>query len=130
MDRPPPSGTGPLDSVRALGASVLALLSTRAELASIELKEETERRKRLTVLALVALIFISSGLLLAALLVVVLFWDTHRVAAIAAVTLAYSAIGAWAFLLFRAILRDSPAPFSATLDEFRNDLEMLRGHDE
>ncbi len=130
LDRPPPSGTGPLDSARALGSSVLALLSARAELASIELKEEAERRKRLTVLAVVAVLFLGTGLLLLAFLVVVIFWDTHRIAAISALTLTYTLVGALAFARFRAILRDSPPPFSATLDEFRNDLEMLRGHDE
>lgn len=109
---------------------MLALLSARAELASIELKEEAERRKRLTVLALVAVLFLGAGLLLLAFLVVVVFWDTHRDAALAAVTLAYIIVGAWAFARFRAALRDSPAPFSATLAEFRNDLDMLRGSDE
>lgn len=128
MESPPP-GTGPVGSARALGATVLDLLSTRAELASIELKEEAERRKRLAVLALVAVLFIGSGLVLAAVLVVVLFWDTHRVAAIAALTLAYSAIGAWALLRLLTILRESPAPFSATLEEFRKDLDMIRGTD-
>ena len=109
---------------------MLALLSARAELVSIELKEETKRRKSLVVLALVALLFLGCGLLLLAFLVVVIFWDSHRIAAIAALTLAYSALGAWAFVRLRAILRDSPPPFGATLEEFRNDLEMLRGRDE
>jgi uncharacterized membrane protein YqjE len=128
LDRPP-GESGPLGSARALGASLLALLGTRVELAAIELKEETERRKRLAVLALVAALFLGAGLLLLAFLLVVLFWDTHRLAAIAGVTLLYSAIGAWALLRFRAILRDSPPPFSATLDEFKRDLDMVRGND-
>jgi uncharacterized membrane protein YqjE len=63
-------------------------------------------------------------------LVVVLFWDTHRLAGIAAVTLVHSGIGAWAILRFRVILHDSPPPFSATLAEFRKDLDMLRGRHE
>lgn len=128
MDKPP-GEAGPLGSARALGASLLALLGTRVELAAIELKEETERRKRLAVLALVAVLFLGAGLLLLAFLLVVLYWDTHRLPAIAGVTLLYTAIGAWAFLRFRAILRDSPPPFSATLDEFKRDLDMVRGHD-
>ncbi len=128
MDRPP-GEAGPLGSARALGASLLALLGTRVELAAIELKEEAERRKRLAVLALVAVVFLGTGLLLLAFLLVVLFWDTLRLPAIAGVTLLYTAIGAWAFLRFRAILRDSPPPFSATLDEFKRDLDMVRGHD-
>ena len=130
LDRPQPSGSGPLDSARALGASVLALLSARAELVSIELKEAAERRKRLVTLALVALLFSGCALLLSAFFVVVIFWDSHRVAAVAAVTLVYGVIGVRAAVRFRALLRDSPPPFNATLDEFRHDLEVFRGRDE
>lgn len=129
MDRPP-GEAGPLDSARALGASFLALLGTRVELAALEFKEEAARRKRLAALALVAAVFLGVALILLAFLVVVFFWDAHRIAAIAGVTLAYAAVGAGAFLRLRAILRDSPPPFSATLEEFRRDLDMVRGSDE
>jgi len=60
----------------------------------------------------------------------VLFWDSHRLSAIAVVTLAYFAIGATAFVRFREILVKGPPAFSATLREFENDLDMLRGADE
>ncbi|MGE0358042.1 MAG: phage holin family protein [Burkholderiales bacterium] len=129
MDRPP-GEAGPLDSARALGSSFLALLGTRVELAALEFKEEAARRKRLAVLALVAAVFLGVALVLLAFLVVVFFWDTHRLAAIAGVTLAYAAVGAGAFLRLRAVLKDSPPPFSATLEEFRRDLDMVRGSDE
>ena len=123
-------GTGPKDSLRALGASLLALLRVRVELAAVELKEGAERSKRQFVLALVAATFLASSLPLAAFFVVVLFWDTYRLAAIAGVTLAYFAIGLWAFLNFRSTAANSPPPFSATLEEFQKDLDMLRGPDE
>jgi uncharacterized membrane protein YqjE len=74
-------------------------------------------------------VFLACALLLAAFLVAVVFWDTHRIPAIAAVTLVYAGIGAFAFLRFRAVVRDSPPPFGATLGEFRNDLDMIRGRD-
>lgn len=130
MDRPPPTGAAPLDSARALGASFLALLGTRVDLVWLELEEEAGRRKHQLLLACIAAVFLACGLLLLAFLVVVLFWDTYRVAAIAGVTLAYLGIGAWAFLRLRTILRDSPPPFSATLAEFRNDMQMIRGSDD
>jgi uncharacterized membrane protein YqjE len=113
-----------------MGATLLALLRVRVELVGVELKEEAERRKHMLVLALVAAFFLASGLLLAAFLVVVLFWDSYRLPAIAGVTLVYSGIGAWAFLRFRNILANSPPAFSATLKEFRKDLDFLQGHDE
>ncbi len=119
-----------MEAARALGGSVLALVRARLELAGIELREEKERGKRALVLGLVAALFLGMGLLLLAFLVVVLFWDTHRLLAIGAVTLAYLGIGIGAAVRLRAAVRDSPPPFSATLAEFRNDLDMIRGHDE
>ena len=130
MDRPPSAGAGPMDAARALGQSLLALARARIELAGVELGEEAERRKHQLLLGVVAAVFLFAGLILVAFLVVVLFWDTWRVGAIASVTLAYIAIGTGAAMRLRAVLRDSPPAFSATLAEFRHDLEMLRDDDE
>jgi uncharacterized membrane protein YqjE len=121
---------GPLDSLRALGATFLALIGTRAELLVVELREEGERRKEMLVLAGVAAVFLGLGLLLVALFVVVLFWDTHRVVATGAVTLVYLGIGAGALARLREKARASPPPFESTLAEFAKDIEMLKGRGE
>lgn len=126
-DAPQP---GPLDSLRALGATFLALVSTRAELVVVELREEAERKKEMLVLAGVAAVFLALGLLLVAFFVVVVFWDTHRVVAAAAVTLVYLGIGAGALARLRQKSRASPPPFEATLAELAKDLEMMKGRDE
>jgi uncharacterized membrane protein YqjE len=107
-----------------------ALLRVRAELFGVELAEATERHKRMVVLGCVATLFLGLSLLLLAFLVVVFFWETHRLRAIGGVTLLYSAIGTWALLRFREAMRDNPPPFSATLGELQKDLECLRGNDE
>jgi uncharacterized membrane protein YqjE len=121
---------GPLDSVRALGATIVEALETRVELALVELREEGERRKGMVVLAVTGALFLSMGLLLAALVVVVFFWDTHRLAAIAGVTLLYLGIGVGAFLRLRERARSAPPPFEATLRELAADREMRRGRNE
>jgi uncharacterized membrane protein YqjE len=125
-----PPVRGPLDSVRTLGSTLVALLRVRVELIAIELKEEAERRKRLAMRALVAVLFLACGLLFAAFFVVAFFWDTYRLAAIAGVTLVYLGVGAWAILSCRSILSAGPPAFAATLQEFENDLDMLQGRDE
>jgi uncharacterized membrane protein YqjE len=121
---------GPLDSLRALGATLLALIGTRAELLVVEVREEGARRKEMLVLAAIAAVFLAMGSLLVAFFFVVVFWDTHRIGAIAAVTLLYLGVGAGALLRLRAKSRSSPPPFEATLAEFAKDLEMLRSRDE
>src|SRR5262249_12283889 len=83
----------PLASLRALGATLADAATTRIELAVVELREEGERRKALLVLGVAGGVFLGMGLLLATFFVVVLFWETHRLAAIGAMTLLYLAIG-------------------------------------
>lgn len=127
MDPRPDAGAGPLASLRALGATLLDVVGTRAELAVVELREEGERRSRMLVLALAAGLFLALGLLLAALFVVTVYWDTHRLAALGAVTVLYLAIAAVAFLRLREMLRTSPKPFEATLRELAADRKLFGG---
>lgn len=121
---------GPLDSVRALAASFMALVRTRAELAVLELREEAERRKAMAMHAAVAGVFLALAALLFAIFVIVLFWETHRIAAAGAMTVIYFAIGWAAFLRLRRAQREAPPPFEATLAELTQDMEALRGRHE
>lgn len=125
-----PAGTGPLSSLRALGAAFAALVGTRAQLLVLEFREEGERRKEMLGLAVLGALFLALGLLLAAFLVVVIFWDTHRIAAIGTVTALYLGISAWAFVRLQRKIRGSPPAFEASMAEFASDLEMLRQRDE
>jgi len=118
---------GPMASLRGLAATLLEMAGTRAELALVELREEGERRKRMLVLAVAGGLFLCLGLLLAALFVVIVFWDTHRLAAAGAVTLLYLAVAAFAFARLAARQRASPPPFEATLRELAADRDLLRG---
>jgi uncharacterized membrane protein YqjE len=129
LDRSTSQATGPVESARALGATLMAMLRVRVELFDVELKEAAERHKRMVVLGVVAAVFLALSLLLIAFIVVVFFWDTHRLRAIGAVTLLYAGIGTWALLRLKEAMRDNPPPFSATLGELQKDLDCLRGSD-
>jgi uncharacterized membrane protein YqjE len=119
-----------VDSLRSLAGSFVALVRTRVELAVLELREDGERRKDMVVLAAAAGTFIAMGALLFAVFVIVLFWDTHRVAAAGAMTALYLAIGVLALLRLRRLRADAPPPFEATLAELARDVEALRGEHE
>lgn len=116
---------GPLDSVRALGATLMELVAARAELAMVELREQVERRKEIVALAAVAGVLFALALLLATLFVLALFWDTHRLAAIAGLAMLYFAIAAAVFGRMRAKIALAPPPFEATLREFAADRDLL-----
>jgi uncharacterized membrane protein YqjE len=120
----PPTG-GLRRALARAGAAVLAIVRTRLELATVEYEEERTRAATRLVLGAVAVAFLAFSVLLASALVVVLFWDTHRVLALAAVTLVHVAIGGYALLRLKADMRSSPAPFSATIAELKRDGEWL-----
>jgi uncharacterized membrane protein YqjE len=127
LEPPPVSRTGPVDSLRALGATVMELVAARAELAMVELREQGESRKEIVVLAAVTGVFLALAMLLVTLFVLAIFWDTHRFAAIAGMALLYLGIAALAYARMRARIALAPAPFEATLREFAADREFLTG---
>jgi uncharacterized membrane protein YqjE len=117
-------------SLRSLAAGLLELLGARVELIAVELQEERARVEKKLVLLLTAALFLAAGVLLGSILLVVLFWDTHRTLAAAGVCLLHLGIGSWALLRLRELNHGSPPPFAATLDEFAHDLKLLRGQNE
>ena len=110
-----------------LGASLLGLARTRLELASIEFAEERDRiQQQLTML------FAALGLLLFAVLfvatwVVVYFWDTNRLTAIASVAFVFAATGGVLLLLRSQAARSAPTPFAATVAEIERDRTAFAG---
>lgn len=118
------------DHLRALGATLHDIVHVRTELFALELREETARRTRMLLLAVVAGLFFALGLVLVAFLVIIFYWDTHRLAAACAVTLLYIGIGGAAFLKLRAAIESSPPAFQATVGELEKDLAALKAsHD-
>jgi len=103
----PASRRGLRTAAAQLGGTLLGLGRTRLELAAVEFEEARARATERLVLALIAGLCFALAVLAASMLVVVLFWDTHRIAALCAVTIVYA-----------------PA-FAATLAELERDREWL-----
>lgn len=123
----PVRSAGPAASLRALASTLGELAATRVELAIVELREETARRRDMLILAGAVGVFAAFGLLFASFLVVAVFWDTHRLAAIAGVAAADFAIAGAALWRLRAKIATSPPPFEATLRELAADRALLAG---
>jgi uncharacterized membrane protein YqjE len=117
---------GVMGAMAQLGASALAILRTRLELASVEFAEARERIKEMVLLAAVGTVLGLFALLFASLFVIAWFWDDYRLEAVGGVTLFYVAITVLIFARLRKISRDAPAPFAATLEELENDAAALR----
>ena len=119
-------GKDPADgrpSLRRFGAAFLGLLHGHVELFGIELQEQKANTLRLLLFAGLALVFALLLLVGLSLLVLIVFWDTNRLAAALGLCLFYvigSLFCGWR--LYQSI-NDESSPFSATLEELANDRE-------
>jgi len=117
-----------LRSVVRLAGSLLAAAETRLDLFATELKEDGERAVRLLAWALAGLLTAILGALLAGVTLIIVFWDSHRVAAAVVVTAAFFGAAAACALVFRAQLREKPRLLDATLNELHKDVAAIRSH--
>jgi uncharacterized membrane protein YqjE len=119
-----PSG-GLRGALAQLGLSSLALLRTRLALASLEFDEERELRINDLILVGIAAVAFAFALFAASTLIVVLFWETHRLGVLAVVALVYLLIGLGALWRIDVRRRTRAPPFAATLAEFERDRQWL-----
>lgn len=120
-----PAEGGLFASLKAVSSQLLAILQTRLELLATDVAEERERLGRLFVLALVSLFSLGLGVVLLTLLVVVLFWDTHRIAVLTGLVALFLTVGIGTGLYARHKLRTQPRLFDATITELARDRREL-----
>ena len=124
-DKTPAESPGLLESLSTLAATLVAIAHTRLDLLSADVEEGRAHVLSLLVLALAALFFIGVGVVLAAILLVVAFWDSHRLLALGSIAGLFLAVGvgAWAYALHKA--RTKPRLFAASLSELLKDRQQL-----
>lgn len=112
-------------SGKRLSAALLGLLHSHIELFGIELQEQKARTLSLLLFAGLALVF--ALLLLTALsgLLLVLLWDSYRLAGIIGLCVFYSLAALYCGLRLKATVFDESSPFNATLEELAKDRERL-----
>lgn len=117
--------SGLFASLRALSSSLLAVIQTRLELLALDLAEERERLTALLGIALAALFFLGIGVILLVFLVIVAFWDTHRLLVTGGLTVLFLLTGGGLAALALHRLRNKPKLFSASLAELAKDRQQL-----
>ncbi|HVY24535.1 MAG TPA: phage holin family protein [Steroidobacteraceae bacterium] len=117
---------GLLHSLAQLAATLLSMVHTRIELVTTELQEQARHVITVLLWSLLALLMLGMGCLFAALLVIIVYWDTHRLLAAICVTASFFVIAAVAALTVFIKLRTHPKLLQATLDELKRDQELLR----
>ncbi len=114
-------------AVGRIAAGVLDMAHTRLELATLELQQEWQRMLGYLAATLMAVLLGAAALMLAALFVILLFWDSHRLAAVGAMAALFALAGAAIWLKARAGFAARPQLLSATLAELRNDVAFVTG---
>ena len=118
-------GPGILQSLRNLAATLIALLQTRAELLVTELEEERMRLLQLLFWIAGAIFFLAVGILLLVILLVAVFWESHRLIAIVVLAGIFLAAGAGMCMMVRKLMRERPRLFASSLDELAKDRDQL-----
>lgn len=121
----PRPSIGAMDSIRTTLATAAKLVRTRLDIISTELEEQREWLQTLLLLGMAGLFFVSLGLVLVTLFVVVLFWESHRVAVLGAFSALYLGVGIWAIATFRSKMQHRPKLFATTTQELAKDEAQL-----
>ena len=109
-----------LGSVTRMFQSLFDLAENRVELFLIESKEQRARMFGALLLAATAIVFAFMTLAMVTLIVLVIFWDTHRLLVLTVLTAGYAVPATVAFVRLRSVLHRWQA-YSATLEEFKKD---------
>lgn len=115
-----------VESVSRLAGTFISILQTRLELIAIEVEEESLRFFSYFFFALAAMFCIGMALLLGVLLIVVIYWDTHRVPVLVSLMAFFAFSSAMIMLGVRKHYRLKPRMLSHTLTELSKDIERLK----
>jgi uncharacterized membrane protein YqjE len=118
---------GLLDSLKGIARSSIEIVQSRLELLVTEIAEEQSRLIELALVAALALLAVFLGIVFAAFLVVVAFWDTpYRLLATGLIAATLFVVGGVLFAVFLKKAKAKGKAFAATLHELATDIEHLR----
>jgi uncharacterized membrane protein YqjE len=117
---------GPIESLRRIGDTGLALLQNRLALFAVELQEEKERLIRVVALVAVLVFLVNMGIVMLTVTIVILAGEDYRNKVLIGLCALYLLSAVAVFLVLRKHLRTAPAPFSETVSELKKDRDWLK----
>lgn len=126
MDTPAPGSSGLLGSLRGFADGLIGSVHDRIELAAIELHEEKYRLVQLLLWVGAILVMGMLAIMFASFALVVVLWETARLATVIGLAVAYLVAFGAAVWGFRRFLAHQPKPFAATLNELQQDRACIR----
>jgi uncharacterized membrane protein YqjE len=116
---------GLFDSITALTSTLIAIVHTRLELLSTDLEEDRERLMSLVTLSLVALFSLLIAVVLITITLVVAFWDSYRILALATTSGIFLIVGVLTWIAAIRNAKSKPKMFIASLLELVKDRQQL-----
>ena len=116
---------GIFDSLRQLLGTLAAIAQTRIELLGTEVEEQIARLTSLLLWTIVSLFLAFTTVVLAAVAVLVVFWDTNRVLVAVLLAAGFAILALISWFQVRAAARDRPHLFQSTLAELARDRDHL-----
>jgi uncharacterized membrane protein YqjE len=113
-------------TVGRIASTLVAMVGTRLELAAVEFQEDARRLLGYLAWSLLAVFLAAGAVMLAALFVILLFWESYRLQAVAGMAVL---LGLGAFLIVASVrskLNAQTPLFADTLAELRKDVEYVR----
>ena len=105
---------------------ILSMISTRLELASIDVEAHLQSTLVAMFTTFIAVVLALVAFTFVGVVVIVVFWDTHRLAAALGVLAAYGGLALFIALWARSAWNARPAAFAATLHELELDRSAFR----
>src|SRR5258708_2890847 len=118
---------GMFDSLRQLLRTLAAIAQTRIELLGTEVEEQVARLTAMFLWTIVSLFLAFTTVVLVAVAILVAFWDSNRILAAILLAAGFAVLALISTLRVRALARDRPHLFKATLEELAKDRAGLGG---
>lgn len=121
----PNRGHGLLESIARLAGSLAGVAHTHLDLLSSDIEKTRSQAVSLAVAAMVTLFCFATGMVLAVMLIVAAFWETHRLLVLALLSGFFLAAGIAAWLVAARKARAKPRVFATSLSELLKDRQRL-----
>jgi uncharacterized membrane protein YqjE len=116
---------GLFHSLTVLASSLVSIVHTRLELLSTDLEEDREHLMSLVILSLVSLFSLMVGFVLVAILLMVVFWESHRLLALGSLAGFFLLVGFATCIIAVQKAKSKPRLFLASLLELFKDSQKL-----
>jgi uncharacterized membrane protein YqjE len=114
-------------SLKNLSATLIAIAYNRIELFSLDLEEKRQELMSLLVMTLISLFCFFIGMVLLAIFILIVFWDTHRLLALGMLTAVFLTAGTALSVIAMRKLTVMPRVFKTSLAELSKDHQLLDG---